>query len=220
MIKISDRLLCIANLVNDNCSIIDIGCDHGLLDIYLINNRNNVSIIASDINKNAIENVKYNIKKYRVKGIDTRLGNGLDVVNKDEIDTIVISGMGTYTIIDIFNNNKDKLDNVNSIIIQSNNHIDILRKYLISINYYIDEEVLVKDSNIIYTIISFKKGKKKYSDKELFLGPILLEKKDKLFYELCEYSKDKLIEILDKVPDSEVNYKKEIEKKIKYYWDI
>ena len=220
MIKISDRLRCIANLVNDNCSIIDIGCDHGLLDIYLINNRNNVSIIASDINKNAIENVKYNIKKYRVKGIDTRLGNGLDVVNKDEIDTIVISGMGTYTIIDIFNNNKDKLDNVNSIIILSNNHIDILRKYLISINYYIDEEVLVKDSNIIYTIIRFKKGKKKYSDKELFLGPILLEKKDKLFYELCEYSKDKLIEILDKVPDSEVNYKKEIEKKIKYYWDI
>ena len=220
MIKISNRLLTIANLVNDNCSIIDIGCDHGLLDIYLVNNRNNIKIIASDVNKNAIENVRNNIKKYNVNNIDTRLGNGLDIVSKDEIDTIIISGMGTYTIIDIFNNNIDKLDNVNDIIIQSNNNIDILRKYLVSINYYIEEEALIKDKNIIYTVIKFKKGNRKYSNKELLLGPILLERKEELFYELCDLEKKKLLNILDKVPNNEISYKKEIENRIKYYSDI
>ena len=35
MIKISKRLASIASYVEDDASLIDIGCDHGLLDIYL-----------------------------------------------------------------------------------------------------------------------------------------------------------------------------------------
>ena len=35
MIKLSKRLEAISSLVPNNSKIIDIGCDHGLLDIYL-----------------------------------------------------------------------------------------------------------------------------------------------------------------------------------------
>ena len=219
MIKLSKRLMAIASLIDDNLSIIDIGCDHGLLDIYLINNRSNISIIANDINKNAIENVKRNIKKYNSLNIDVRLGNGLDIVDANEIDTIVISGMGTYTIIDIFESNKNKLDNVNNIIIQSNNNLEELRRYITSIGYYIDDEILVEDNNIIYTVIRFKKGIKEYNDKELFLGPILLKNKDDLFYKLSNINKNKLVNILHKLPIDN-NYYDVIKKKIDYYNEI
>lgn len=217
MINLSKRLKSIANLVSDNSDIIDIGCDHGLLDIYLINNRSNITIIASDINKNALDNVINNIKRYKVSGIDTRLGNGLDVINKNEVDTVIISGMGTSTIIDIFNNNLDKLDGIDTLIIQSNNDLYLLRDYITSIGYFIDEEVLVEDNNIIYTVIRFIKGIRQYSKKELFLGPILLERKDDLFYKLCDVNKKKLINILDKIPISNYKDRKEVEEKIKLY---
>ena len=112
MIKISKRLEAISSLVPINSNIIDIGCDHALLDIYLYQKKISNKIIASDINANALNNAKENIKKNNLNDyIETRLGNGLDTLNKeDNIDTIIISGIGAHTIVGILKNNKIKLD--------------------------------------------------------------------------------------------------------------
>ena len=50
--KISKRLRVIGDLVKDNSFILDIGCDHALLDIYVVKNKKNIKAIASDINEN------------------------------------------------------------------------------------------------------------------------------------------------------------------------
>ena len=63
MIKISKRLEVISGLVPNNSKVTDIGCDHGLLDIYLYQKNISKKIIASDINENALNNAKENIKK-------------------------------------------------------------------------------------------------------------------------------------------------------------
>jgi len=182
MNKLSKRLEVVASYIKDNSKIIDIGCDHGLLSIYLANIYKNIKIIASDVNKNALSSAIKNIKEAHLEEkIETRLGSGLEVVSADEIDTIVIAGMGSNTIVGILKYSKDKLVNVNTIIVQSNTDLYFLRKNITSIGYYIEDETLVEDKNIIYTIIKFTKGKRKYNYKQLYLGPILLEKKDKLF---------------------------------------
>ncbi|MDD5827054.1 MAG: tRNA (adenine(22)-N(1))-methyltransferase TrmK, partial [Bacilli bacterium] len=67
MIKLSPRLSGIAEFIKDDCSMVDIGCDHGLLDIYLVQNKKNIQVIASDVNENALNNAKKNIKKYQVE---------------------------------------------------------------------------------------------------------------------------------------------------------
>ena len=54
MNKLSKRLEVVASFVNDNSKVIDIGCDHGLLSIYLVNKYKNVKVIASDINENGV----------------------------------------------------------------------------------------------------------------------------------------------------------------------
>ena len=66
MIKLSSRLKAIAELVPDCSNIVDIGCDHGLLDIYLTQSKKNITIIASDINQNALNNAIKNIKKEKL----------------------------------------------------------------------------------------------------------------------------------------------------------
>ena len=173
MNKLSPRLNAVANFIEDSSKVIDIGCDHGLLSIYLANKYSNIKIIASDVNENALNCAINNIKKTNLENrIDVRLGKGLDVVDPNEIDTVVIAGMGTNTIVGILKYDRDKLINVKNIVIQSNTDLYFLRKNITSIGYYIEDEVLILDKNIIYTVIKFSKGKKKYNYKELYLGPI------------------------------------------------
>ena len=218
MNNLSQRLKEIANYIPDNIKMVDIGCDHALLDIYLYKNRKNIKIIASDINENALNQAKNNIKKNKLeKYIETRISNGLDNISKEEIDTIVISGMGAHTIVGILHTNLDKLINVKNIIVQSNNHIDFLRKKITELNYYIESEKLVKDNKIIYTIISFKKGKKRYNKKELYFGPYLVKENSELFKEKNKHDLEKLIYLKSIIPKNHYLHKLKIKNKIKLY---
>lgn len=207
-VKLSKRLSMIANMVNKNSVLADIGCDHALLDIYLLQNKIIKKAIACDITNGALNGANKNILASNLKmpqEIETRLSDGLEKINKeDNVDTIVMSGLGDVKIISILNNNIDKLNNVNSIIIQSNTGVFKVRKYLTKIGYYILEEKLIKERNIIYTVIKFVKGRKKYSNKELFYGPILMKTKDELFDELLTNYINKNNYIIKKLPGGKI----------------
>lgn len=202
--KLSKRLNAITEYISNNSKIIDIGCDHAFLDIYLYENFKNVKIIASDIHEGAIKQAKKNIKQYNLNGkIDVRLGDGLDVIKKGEVDTIIISGMGFYTIKDILSN-KEKLEEINTIIIQSNTDVVKLRKFVIKIGFKIEKETLVKDNDIVYTVIKFVRGKEKYSYDEIYFGPRILENKDELFYEYYTKKLLKYENLLLQLPKTEI----------------
>lgn len=217
MIKLSKRLSIVASLI-DSKNIIDVGCDHALLDIYLAQCNKERKIIVSDINENALNNAKENIKKYKLSSqIEARLGSGLDTLTEDNIDTLVISGLGANTIVGILHNNIFKLKNIKNIIIQSNTNLNFLRKKVTKLNYIIDEEIQVKENNIIYTIIKFIKGRKKYNKKELYFGPILLKKNNKLFKEYNDIEKNKLIHLLKVIPKNNYLHRLKIYLKLRMY---
>ena len=90
MIKISKRLKKISEYVDDNSYVIDVGCDHGLLSIYLVENKKNIKVIATDINQNALNNAIKNIKKNNLENkIKTVLTDGLDNIDTNKINTII-----------------------------------------------------------------------------------------------------------------------------------
>ena len=125
--------------------------------------------------------------------------------------------MGALTIIEILKRGKEKLKNINHIIVQSNTKLELLRKEIIKMNYYIQDEQIIKDSNKVYIIIKFKKGKKKYTKKEIYFGPILIKKNTTLFQ---EYKKEKLqkLETIKKViPKNKIIEKYKINKEIQLY---
>ena len=219
MIKLSKRLADIASLVPIDSSVIDVGCDHALLDIYLYEHNLVRKIIASDINAGALDNAKENITKYKLTDyIETRLGNGLDTLKDDDgIDTIVISGMGAHTIVGIMKNNLKKLKNINTIIVQSNTKLFFLRSELTKLNYKIDEELILEDNQKVYTIIRFVKGHKYYSKKELYFGPILLEKKSATFTKYHKQELEKLNIFLHLIPKKKILERYKIKKEIKLY---
>jgi len=167
--NLSKRLEAVATLVDVGKRVIDVGCDHAYLDIYLTLNNNN-NCIATDINKNALNMAITNIKKYNLEDkIETKLTNGLEGLKIYKKDNIVISGMGTFTILEILKTNNLS----NTLIISSNNNIDVLRKGVIKLGYYIDTELFIIDKNKPYIIIKFKKGFRKYNLNDFIFGPIL-----------------------------------------------
>lgn len=202
MIKLSNRLESLIKYISKEDSLIDVGCDHALLGIYLQKNKLVKKVISSDVIETAIKGAKENSIKYN-ENIDIRLGSGLDVITKDDkIDTILISGMGYFKIREILN--KADLNNINKIIIQTNSKDYEIRKYINSLNYFIKEESIIKENNIFYTNIVFVKGKRKYSNKELILGPYLIKNKDKIFYEYLKSSIKQNKLILKSIPKTYV----------------
>ncbi len=199
--KINERLKQVAKLVDPNSICLDIGCDHALLDIYLVKNKLVKKSIASDNKEGPLAKAKENIKFYNLEDeIELRLGNGLDIYTSD-IDTIIISGMGGLSIIGIFKYQLSKIKNVKEVIISSNNHQEDVRRFFTHIGFKIEEEVLVEDGKIIYQIIKFIRGRKFYTKKDYFFGPILLKKKNALFkkyYKNEVTSRKILIQILPK----------------------
>lgn len=199
--KINDRLKVIGDLVEANSFCLDVGCDHAFLDIYLVGRNENIRAIASDVKEGPLNHAKQNIKKHHLEDkIECRLGNGLDTYT-DNVDTIIISGMGGRSMIGIFKNHLEVLKKVDTIILSPNNYQTDVKKFLCKHHFYLHDEELVKEGKFIYQILVFKKGKKKYSKKEYFFGPVLLEKKGKLFMEYYQrelMSKEILIKMLPK----------------------
>lgn len=205
---IDERLKSLVKYVDKKDNIIDVGCDHALLDIYLVQNNITDSVIVSDISNNALQQGINNIKKYNLDDrIDVRCGNGLEVLNnEDDVNTIIISGMGTNTILDILNNNY--LSKVNKLIIQSNKDYYLLRSEVNKLGFIISNEEVIVVNNKLYINIIFVRGNKKYSLNELKYGT-----KDMLNKEIYyKYLIDKYNKILNCINDNAT--KDEIRKEI------
>ena len=209
--KLSKRLKSLAALVSSDDIVADIGCDHAYLDIYLVQNNIVPLTLACDINEKALNNGIKNIKKYGLEDkITTRLSDGIELLNED-INTLIISGMGTSTIIKILSNKN--IDQINKLIIESNNNHFLLRNYLTHHGFYISHESTIYDNGKYYINIVFLRGNKKYSAKELRYGPLLING-NKDYYEYL-YNKNK--QIYENIPKYKIIERIKLLKDIKYF---
>lgn len=174
--KINNRLKLVGDYVDKGSIPLDIGCDHAKLSIYLLKEKNFPFVYASDNKIGPLNQAKENVNYYNLADkIELIKAEGLNSLN-DKIDTITVTGMGGLTINKMFLENKNKLTNIKTIILSPNNFIKEVRETINKLGYYLKDEELVEESNKLYHILVFSKGNKTYSDKELYLGPILMTK--------------------------------------------
>ena len=144
--KLSKRLQTIADMIPDGVRVIDVGCDHALLDIDLTLRGSN-ECIASDINENVLRKTREMIETYQLLDkIKMIKSDGLTEINLESDDFVVIAGMGTSTILKILEEKKPT-----QMIIQSNNDLEELRRKLSSrYGFSIIDEQVVLEKNIYY----------------------------------------------------------------------
>lgn len=193
----SERIKALASEIEPEDIVLDVGCDHGYLCIYLKQNNLCKEIYASDVSENALNSAKNNFKKYNLD-INSFVSDGFNAVTVS-FNTAVIAGMGTSTILHILESEKtpDKL------IVSSHNEHYKLRKNLNKIGYKIINEKALFENNHYYIILTLKKGKQKLTKNEMKFG--ISNNKD--YY---NYLLNKKKEILKRVPFS---------KKIKLYYE-
>lgn len=213
--NLDNRLKRITDFIPSDSYILDVGCDHALLDIYLALNRNNVKLIASDINENPLKIAKENIKKYNLEDeITLEKADGVSKIN-DEVDTVVIAGMGSSTINNIINKDLEKLKNIKKIIISSHTSSFELRENMNKKGFKIIDEAVVFDKGKYYEIIVYSNGYEKLSKLDMKYGPIISKRKDEITKAYFNERYLKLIEIYKKIPNGNKKLKDDLNKKIK-----
>ncbi len=200
--KLSQRLLTIASFVKEGALVADIGADHGLLSIYLVENKHAKKVFAVENKTGPFLILEKNTKDY--PEITCSLSDGISQI-PSEIDTLVIAGMGGILISDILKKNKEKLQNIENIVIDAHRDLELVRKTLNDLGYEFEKEVLVKE-HVFYNVMSTHRGTKKLSSKELEFGYQI--QKDPLFKEYQatildrlekNYSKNNSIELRNKI---------------------
>jgi tRNA (adenine22-N1)-methyltransferase len=184
------RIKVIASLISNDDIILDIGCDHAYLPIYLIRNNIVQHAYASDISTNAIKNAINNVNKYKLENkIDLYVADGVIGIPYN-YNTIVISGMGTSNIKKII----DNAPLVGKIVLSSNNDYYDLRIYMKDKGYKITNEIVCFDRGKYYPVIVYQLGKDNISKEELYFG----KSYSKDYY---LFLKDKYEKILNNMPN-------------------
>ena len=209
-IKLSKRLQAIHDMVSLSNVVADIGSDHALLPIALVQSGKVTRAYASEVNEGPYEMSVKNIEKYNLQNyIIPVLSDGISELETD-VNCITICGMGGNLISDILNSNKDKLVHVNEIIIQPNNNEETARIWLANNGYYIEDEKIIYQDDVYYEVIKAvrKENEKRYTKEELYFGPVLLANKSEEFIGKWNKYKEYLNKVLNQINNPELyNYK-------------
>ena len=200
-----NRIETIFSYIDINDKVVDVGCDQAKLGIMLA--KRNQKSIASDISENVINKAKTDIK---TDLIDFRVSDGLENIKEGEADTLVLSGMGTYTILEILSCTNLKFKKIITI---SNNYHDTLRSKMNDLGYKVDTEEIIKENDKYYNLIIFIPGNKDYTETELLLG--LNHKNNIMYKEYLNYllNKYKQIKMSSKDKNSKIDKMIELIKK-------
>ncbi|MDD4494367.1 MAG: class I SAM-dependent methyltransferase [Eubacteriales bacterium] len=187
--RIDKRLKAVAENVPFCKKVADIGTDHALIPIYLVRNGVCAGAIATDLKEGPIEAAKRNISKYGMnEHIEVRIGSGLSVIKENEVDAVIIAGMGGVLISNILENDLRKAKTVRDFILQPNYAVDYLRKWLYNNGFDIYDEDLAKERSKIYNIIKARwNGElQEKTEFQYLIGEKLIKKKHDLINEFIE----------------------------------
>lgn len=200
-IPVSNRMKCCADCVERTEAVADIGCDHAYTSMYLIEQKRAKRVLAMDINKGPLAIAKKNISVYGYEDkIETRLSDGMEKLTDNEVDTLLIGGMGGVLICHILENGKRFLPDMKQMILQPQSEVGEVRKFLHANGFRIEKEVMLFEEGKYYVIIRAVPGVEKYETEWNYkYGLCLLQKKDRIFREfiIARYeSKQKILKHL------------------------
>ena len=194
--KLTPRLQAIADLIPPGSVIADIGTDHAYLPVYLLTEQICDKAVASDVKQAPLVSAQETIAAFNChQRIDLRFGSGLQILkDEDDVDTVVIAGLGARTIAVILTEGREKLKHVERLVLQPMTETGYLRLYLAENGFAIVHETLAMEGKHLYEIILAKAGKEQEKDPfRLAFGPRLLEKKPPLLPVLLQEKIRKLL---------------------------
>lgn len=209
LFKLSPRLMKCAQSVRLGKKIADVGTDHAYLPIWLAKKNLITAAIAADINEGPLILANKNIIKYHVEDIvRTVQSDGLQNINSEDADDIIIAGMGGDIIVKILENVDWIRNNNKRLILQPMSGDEKLRFFLFENKFKIVKEETVISQGRVYTVMSCE-----WTGEEFLYDPSLLYL-GKILETSCEANKiylEKVIRHLKNKSHSEVHKQNSLE---------
>lgn len=202
-LSLSKRMEAVVNMVSpQSFAIADIGCDHAYVSIALRQREMVHKVIAMDVRKGPLAIAKNNVMQYGLEDtITLRLSDGLEQLQPDEVDTIIIAGMGGLLMLRILEDGRSGWKDAKkrpALILQPQSDMDQVRHYLYENDYLIDRECMLIDEGKYYTVISAKPGKKEETcmpPEGWLYGMYNLEHRDVILQQFLEKERNTLQQI-------------------------
>lgn len=176
-VQLDNRLMALAKLVRKDKKFADIGTDHAYLPVFLVEKGVISKAIAADLRKGPLDNARETVVAHNLtENIELRLSDGLDNFKENEVQEIAVAGMGGLLISEFINRTNWLKNKEIHLILQPMTHIEDLRKALFDNGFIIDDEVVAKDGDKLYIVISayFYGDKTDYTDLDLIVGRLPL----------------------------------------------
>lgn len=202
--SMSKRLDALVDMVSPGKIVCDIGTDHGITAIKIYEEKEAKLVVATDISENSLQKLRD-----KLKGLDyniiTLVTDGIYELDSYNPQEIIISGMGGFLISQIIAKGIKVARKADKLILQANNSLDKLRRFLLENSFEIIDEKIVFDEGIYYDIIvaSYKDGLVETYDKDYFYeyGKLIIEKKDPLLRDKLAHIKIGLESIRNNIKD-------------------
>ena len=171
VIRLSSRLQAAAELVTPGARVIDVGTDHAMLPVWLVQTKRAAHVWASDLRSGPLENAARLIRDTQTAPqVELRQTDGLTGFSREDADTVIIAGMGGETMVDILSAAPWLHDGVR-LILEPQSKQAILRRWLTENGFRITGERLVFDAGRIYPILTAESGMSpEYTDAEYLTG--------------------------------------------------
>ena len=153
-VVLSDRLRTAAYMVTAGNRVCDVGCDHGFVPIYLIEQGISPRVLAMDVGSGPLGAAKKHIAERGLEAkIETRLSDGLHNYNIGEADTLICAGMGGRLMMRILTDDPDKTESFREMILQPQSELEQFRAWLRSRGYRITHEDMIEEDGKFYSMM-------------------------------------------------------------------
>ena len=153
-VVLSKRLQAVADMVTAGNSVCDVGCDHGFVPIWLVEQGISPRVLAMDVRSGPLSAAGEHIAEHGLESrIETRLSDGLHNYNIGEADTLICAGMGGGLMMRILSEDRDKTMSFRELILQPQSEIERFRAGLREMGYQIADEQMIEEDGKFYPMM-------------------------------------------------------------------
>ena len=161
----------------------DIGTDHGRLPLAMVNAGWVARAIGIDRAEAPLQSAQLRLARSGLGDrLQLRLGDGLGPLAPQEVDTVVVAGVGGATAMRILEPKRLGGLGVRRVVVQPNRDDVLVRQTLVAMQWHLVEEVLVYDGGrLFYTLAAEPGPSPSLGPADLWLGPLLRHQPGPLF---------------------------------------
>jgi tRNA (adenine22-N1)-methyltransferase len=149
----------LADMVTPGSRLVDVGCDHGFLSIYLVQEGACPAALAMDVREGPLAAARRHVEAYRLGDyITLRLSDGLAAYRAGEAEALVCAGMGGRLMERILREGMDLARGMRELILQPQSELPQFRAFLREAGFGIVQEDAIREDGKYYFAMKARPG--------------------------------------------------------------